>query len=263
MYYNEKLDFLSTYLPTLRDEILHHAIDTVSLKDESYDNIVTDLDISLQAKLVGVLLNRYPNTTVLAEESDQLDVSDALWIIDPIDGTKNYYRRREDFAISIAYYEHQLPIFGLVYDVAKDDLFVGLKGQGAWLNQQALPPIQAKSIHETILDMNLKTLFSLQARGAQLEDFNNYIFAHRNIGSAALSLCRMANGQHEFYFSSHLKLWDIAAAKIILEEVGGLVLLPDELTLPMDDRSFVLISLSTKDYLKELDKFKILTDSRN
>jgi myo-inositol-1(or 4)-monophosphatase len=106
--------------------------------------------------------------------------------------------------------------------------------------------------------MNLKTLFALQARGAQLEDFNHNIFAHRNIGSAALSLCRMAHGQHEFYFSSHLKLWDIAAAKIILEEVGGLALLPDEPTLPMDDRSFVLISLSSKDYLKDLQQFKIL-----
>jgi myo-inositol-1(or 4)-monophosphatase len=258
MYQNEKLNFLSAFLPTLRDEILNYAIDSVSLKDESYDNIVTDLDIELQNKLVKVLLERYPNTTVLAEESNQQDVSDALWIIDPIDGTKNYYRRREDFAISIAYYQQHKPIFGIVYDVAKDDLFVGLTGQGAWLNHQRLSPVKAKSIHETILDMNLKTLYALQARGAQLEAFNQNIFAHRNIGSAALSLCRMANGQHEFYFSSHLKLWDIAAAKIILEEVGGLVLLPDESSLPMDDRSFVLIALSSKSYLDDLKQFRIL-----
>jgi myo-inositol-1(or 4)-monophosphatase len=144
MFTNDKLNFLTSYLPTLRDEVLNHAIDTVSLKDDSYDNIVTDLDIALQAKLVKVLLERYPQTTVLAEESDQLDVSNALWIIDPIDGTKNYFRRREDFAISIAYYEHQKPLFGVVYDVAKDELFVGITAEGAWLNQQALPLIQAK-----------------------------------------------------------------------------------------------------------------------
>ena len=112
MFNHDKLYFLSVYLPTLRDEVLNHAIDTVSLKDDSYDNIVTDLDIALQAKLVKVLLERYPHTTVLAEESDQLDVSDALWIIDPIDGTKNYYRRRievnELFKCKISEFSHRL-----------------------------------------------------------------------------------------------------------------------------------------------------------
>ena len=112
MFNHDKLYFLSVYLPTLRDEVLNHAIDTVSLKDDSYDNIVTDLDIALQAKLVKVLLERYPHTTDLAEESDQLDVSDALWIIDPIDGTKNYYRRRievnELFKCKISEFSHRL-----------------------------------------------------------------------------------------------------------------------------------------------------------
>ena len=261
MLQSEKITFLSTYLPSLRLDILNHTLETVTLKDETFDNIVTDLDLSLQAKLIDVLIKRYPNTTVLAEESDQVDISDALWIIDPIDGTKNYYRRREDFAISIAYYEHHQPIFGMVYDVARDDLFVGIEGQGAWLNSQPLISLKPKSIHETILDMNLKTLYALQRRGADLEGFSQFIFAHRNIGSAALSLCRMALGMHEFYFSSHLKIWDYAAAKIILEAVGGLVLLPDDSELPMDDRSCVLIALSSRDYLSDLENFNLIKKS--
>ena len=251
---SSKITFLKTYLPELRNQILSRTIHTVEIKNGYFDDIVTDMDLFIQNQLIEQLRNHFPDTRFLAEENHQQDCSDYLWIIDPIDGTKNFFRRHEDYAISIAYYEFGKPLFGMVYDVAKDQLFYGIKDEGAWMNDQVLPALSVKSLNQSVLDMNLKTLYALEKRQANIEGLSKQVFAHRSIGSAAISLCRMALGSHDIYLNSHLKLWDFAAARIILEEVGGVVSFPFDEDPQLDDQSvflFACTSLIQEDALKK------------
>ena len=110
----EKIVFIESILPEIRGLILSKTIQEVIVKDNEFDNIVTDLDILVQNTLIKSLTEKFPDTQVLGEESEEHIFTDKMWIIDPIDGTKNFFRRKEDFAISIAYYENMKPVFGFV-----------------------------------------------------------------------------------------------------------------------------------------------------
>ena len=183
--------------------------------------------MAVQERLVSALSARFPDTAFLNEEETTHTMHERMWIIDPIDGTKNFVRRQEDYAISVAYYDRGQPVFGVVVDVAKDLWYVGIEGQGAWLNDKPLPPVIARPLKQSVMDVNLKTLDKLRIHyGAEVDALSHTLFAHRSIGSGALSLCRIAAGKHDLYLGDHLSIWDYAAGAIILRAVGGEVAFP-------------------------------------
>lgn len=251
----EKIEFLEKLLPDIRELILSKTINEVIIKDNEFDNIVTDLDILVQNTLIKSLTEAFDDTHVLGEESEEHTFSDKMWIIDPIDGTKNFFRRREDFAISIAYYEYEKPIFGFVYDVVKNDLYLGITGQGAYLNKVKIEQLPIRSMNQSVLDMNLKTLYTLQEKyNANVKLLSQQVFAHRNIGSAAISMCQIARGLHDIYISSHLKIWDFAASRIVLKEVGGQVYLPFEAIQELNVKSVFLFATSSRELYNDLNQ---------
>lgn len=218
---------LSLECRALRDVLLNQNIHSIQTKDNEFDNVVTELDQWVQNQLKQKILGLDPHANFLSEEDVNHQLYDRMWIIDPIDGTKNFIRRREDFAISIAYYVNQEPSFGLVYDVYKDIMYTAIVGHGAYLNDQPILKPTIESLQEAVIDVNLKSLYFLEKTfQSNVKAFSDQIFAHRNIGSAALSLCRIALGSHDVYISSHLKLWDYAASRIVLEEAGGVCYFP-------------------------------------
>ena len=81
-----KIEFIENILPSIRDLVLNQAIHEVIVKDNEFDNIVTDLDILVQNTLIKSLTDAFPDTQVLGEESEEHIFSDKMWIIDPIDG---------------------------------------------------------------------------------------------------------------------------------------------------------------------------------
>lgn len=251
----EKIVFIESILPEIRGLILSKTIQEVIVKDNEFDNIVTDLDILVQNTLIKSLTEKFPDTQVLGEESEEHIFTDKMWIIDPIDGTKNFFRRKEDFAISIAYYENMKPVFGFVFDVVKNDIYLGIVGQGAYLNKQALSKLPIRTMNQSVLDMNLKTLYTLEEKyNANVKLVSTQVFAHRNIGSAAISMCQIARGLHDIYISSHLKLWDYAASSIVLKEVGGEVYFPFEDKKELNVKSVFLFATSSKEVYQNLNQ---------
>lgn len=249
---NEKIDFLKSFLPEIRQILLTYPIKEISTKSK-FDDIVTDVDVLVQNKLISRLQKEYPDTTFLAEEEGQLELSDKLWIIDPIDGTKNFVRKHADYAISIAYYENLEPLFGIVYDIVEDLMYVAQKGKGAFLNNIKMPLCPIKSLNEAILDINLNTIyFYRDQKQIDLKKVNEQAFANRCFGSAALSICRIALGTHDIYLNNKLSLWDYAAAQIILEEVGGVVEFPYHTGSVLNDKSVTLSAASSKELLDEV-----------
>jgi len=250
-----KIEFINSILPSIRELVLTKTIHEVIVKDNEFDNIVTDLDILVQNTLIKSLTEAFPDTQVLGEESEEHVFSNKMWIIDPIDGTKNFFRRKEDFAISIAYFEDLKPVFGFVYDVVKDDIYLGIVNQGAYLNNKRLEKLPIRTMNQSVLDMNLKTLYTLEEKyNANVKLVSTQVFAHRNIGSAAISMCQIARGLHDIYISSHLKLWDYAASSIVLKEVGGEVYFPFEDKKELNVKSVFLFATSSEEVYQDLNK---------
>lgn len=188
---------------------------------EDFADLLTNLDGEIETILRDEIHKQYPTHTVLGEEGGK-ELSNHTWIIDPIDGTTNFVTSHRDFAISLAYYEHKKPVFGLVYDVMRNELFMGIKGKGAYLNDVRLENVVLKPIYECMLDISMHSMLSiLDTTGANLLPIQKEIRGHRSLGCASLSICHIAQGILDIYISNHVKCWDYAAACIILHENKG------------------------------------------
>ena len=190
------------------------------------ENIVTSSDLAVQHFLTRELKERFPEIGFLCEEEDMNDIKghEAVWVIDPIDGTCNYSRGNENCCISVALVEHGEAVLGVVYSPWRGELYTALKGKGALCN--------GKPIHVSDRPYEKGLLFTAMAlykkdlaKACSDIIYDLYMECNdvRRTGSAAVELCLMAAGFAELYFEMRLMPWDYAAAGLILQEAGGTV----------------------------------------
>ena len=188
------------------------------------ENIVTSSDLAVQHFLMKELRERFPEIGFLCEEEDMTDIRghEAVWVIDPIDGTANYARGNENCCISVALVESGAPVLGVVYSPWRDELYTAEKGKGAFLNGKPIH-VSSRPFEEGILFTALAVYrkdLSLTC-SAIIHDLYMECNDIRRNGSAALELCHLASGFAELYFEIRLMPWDYAAAGLILTEAGG------------------------------------------
>lgn len=156
---------------------------------------------------------------ILSEEAGLIGQASSglpYWIIDPIDGTLNYSRNCPIACVSIALWLGDKPILGVVYDFNRDELFAGLIGEGAWLNDLPLPKVNIRDKSQAILATGFPTYLEIDDTNIQqfISDVKDYKKV-RMLGSAALSLCYVASGRVDGYKENNIKLWDVAAGVAI------------------------------------------------
>ena len=193
------------------------------LKGGNIRDIVTEHDRAIDRFLTDSIHRRFPDHGFVTEEHDHPPLAEdtPAWIIDPIDGTTNFVSTHNYFAVCVAHYRGSEPVFGFVYDVMADELYLGIAGGGAWLNGRPLH-IRPKPIHEAVVEASLICSRRLEERyEADLRPLVRDLRAQRSYGSAALGICRIAAGTLDMYISCSLSLWDYAAAIIVLSEAGG------------------------------------------
>ena len=190
------------------------------------ENIVTSSDLAVQHFLTQELKLRYPEVGFLCEEEDFHDVAghDAVWVIDPIDGTANYARGNENCCISVALVKKGEAVLGVVYSPWRGELYTAEKGKGAFCNGKPLH-VSARPFGQGILFTAMSTYRKELARTCSDIIYDVYMECNdvRRTGSAAVELCLMASGFAELYFEMRLMPWDYAAASLILTEAGGAV----------------------------------------
>lgn len=219
------------------------------------NDFVTNADKLTERFLIEGINRAYKDQDFLTEEKTTAYAGfDDLWIIDPIDGTTNFIFEQRNFAISIAYYSQKKPIFGIVYDVVGQDLFLGIVGDGAYLNGEKIEALDPqKKLHESIL---FGDLYSLSLFEGDAQALREEIVAHRYLGAASLEICGVAINRHQAYISRNLKVWDVAAAVIVLACAQGTWFfggLDDDIYYNDDDGVFISAANSTiKDSLKNL-----------
>jgi myo-inositol-1(or 4)-monophosphatase len=198
------------------------------LKGGDIRDLVTAHDKEIDRFLIDAIRARYPRHAFVTEEHEHppADPDADIWIIDPIDGTTNFVASRDYFAVSVAHYRGRTPVFGIVYDVMRDELYLGMAGKGAYINGQplAIPDLMrgTRTPETSVIECSLVCSHRLAQRyGASVERLATGFRAQRAFGCASLGICRIARGTLDVYLSCSLALWDYAAAAIVLSEAGG------------------------------------------
>ena len=185
-----------------------------------HTDVVTDHDIWVQEYMKKEILYAYPTHGFLGEESFENIITGEAWdwIIDPIDGTTNYIFLGKKYAISMALLYRGTIQYGWVYDVMADRLY-----RGECTDMVCLSDADPS---QTILYMGYKTmsdLNKLSGEGTSLSLCKNFAGV-RYEGCASLELCAVGESYNKAYISSHLRLWDFAAAVAILSGNGCMVM---------------------------------------
>lgn len=187
-------------------------------------DIKLELDRKSEKMIINALTKDF-NYPILSEEiglTEDIKKNIPYWIIDPIDGSLNFSRNNPTSCVSIALWIDQTPIFGVIYDFNREELFSGYIGIGAWLNNEQLQQQKIKEKNQSILATGFPTYMNedeetLKKFIIQVQEYKKI----RLIGSAALSLAYVACGRFDTYFETNIKLWDIAAGVAINKAINN------------------------------------------
>lgn len=206
--------------------ILEKYFGKTTYKLKGIGNPVTIADIESQKEITNAIKKHFKFDSILAEENlNEIKNKDRLWILDPLDGTVNYAHSYPHFAISLAFIFQNEIIFGIVYDVKKDEMFYAIKNKGAFLNGKRIFVSKVSNLKDSLL----ATGFAYD-RGKKAEYYCSFYskflkISHdiRRAGAASLDMAWLACGRFDGYWEFNLKPWDVAAGKLIVEEAGGKV----------------------------------------
>lgn len=199
---------------------------TIDFKENASD-LVTNMDKQIEKFFIQKINEKYQTHHILGEEGygDELTSLDGtVWIIDPIDGTMNFVHMQRHFGISVGIYHNGEGIIGMIYDVAADDLYYAIKGNGAFVNDEQLAPLKSIKIGEAVFGINAAWgIENNRIDSAITSSLIGDVRGTRSYGSATLEMAYVASGKIDGYLSMRLAPWDYAAGKILIEEVGGKV----------------------------------------
>jgi len=195
----------------------------VSLKGPA--NFVSAADHRAEEILRAELAKARPGYGFLGEEGGRQEGSDKThcWIVDPLDGTTNFLHGIPQFAISIALEREGTIVAGLVYNPANEELFVGERGKGAFLNDQRLRVAARRRLAEAVVACGLPHLGrgDLAQFRREFAAVQEKVAGLRRFGAAALDLAWVAAGRLDAYWERNLSPWDMAAGLLLVREAGG------------------------------------------
>lgn len=186
-------------------------------------DFVTEADLAVQDFLLNELAKAYPTARFFAEEQEGNVLTDGLtFIVDPIDGTTNYFRHRRCSMISIGAVENRKPVFGALLDPYHGELYTAQQGHGAYCNGERLhvsdTPLERAIVsfgtapyYEELFDLTGRTVGALLPRIADI----------RRSGSACMDLCETAAGRSDAMVEWRLQPWDYCAGTLLVQEAGG------------------------------------------
>lgn len=188
---------------------------------------VTDADIAAHRMIVDKLREWLPHIPVVSEESESrpdVENADTFWLIDPLDGTKSFIKRTDEFTVNIALIENKVPVFGVIYIPAQEVLYYGSTAFGAYRQpsndaprriEARIQPQEGAAVVTSVSHITKETEAFL--KGIEIES--------RVAASSSLKFCRVAEGAADIYprFGPTCE-WDTAAGHAIVSAAGGRVL---------------------------------------
>jgi myo-inositol-1(or 4)-monophosphatase len=203
------------------------AFDTQSIEYKGLNDLVSYVDKNAEKLLVENLAKLIPDAGFITEEETVNSLGKTFtWIIDPLDGTTNFIHGIPTFSISIALYEDNQPVIGVVYEINRSEMFYTYKGGPAFLNQKPIRVSQSKNLSQCLLATGFPYYqFDKQLQYIQLfTEIMQKCHGLRRMGSAAVDLAYVACGRFDAYFEYNLNAYDVAAGAFLVEQAGGKIL---------------------------------------
>ncbi len=194
----------------------------IQYKKESGNSPVTAADYEADQYLAKFLGGEFPHDGWLSEET--VDTSDRLekkrvWIVDPLDGTKEFIKKLPEFCVSIGLVEDSIPVVGVIYNPISDEMFYAQKNKGAFLNANQ---IKISNVQD-IKDASIVVSRSEHAKGLW-NDYKSHFSSIKSIGSIAYKLGLAASSLYDITATVAPKNeWDICAGDCIINEAGGVM----------------------------------------
>ncbi len=221
------------------------ALAELRVTEKKPSDFVSSADLRSEAILREALSAAYPDHGLMLEESapDAQQSSGARFIVDPLDGTTNFLHGIPHFAVAIALEVDSVVTAGVVYDVAKDEMFHVERGRGAFVNDAPLSVSTPGPLERAVVATGIphRGLRYHTPYLAALERVMHQVAGIRRFGSAALDLCWVAAGRYDAFFELGLAPWDVAAGMLLVSEAGGSVSRADGSATALDARD-VLVS---------------------
>jgi len=188
-------------------------------------DIKLEIDVQAQELISNLLLEEFPAHALYGEEGIVGDQSsDHQWIVDPLDGTVNYFYGIPHFCISIALRQRGEIIVGVIYDPIRNEMWAGQKGDVSKLNGSRIHVSDRTELAETVISIGLaKTGETINTNFPLLQQMIHRVRKCRVLGSAALDMAYVACGRFDAYIETGISLWDIAAGSLLVENAGGTV----------------------------------------
>lgn len=233
---------------------VYHDPDSVSVDRKPDQSPITQADIAAHKILAAGLEPLLPCVPVLSEEGQIPDYEirggwHRYWLIDPLDGTKEFINRNGEFTVNIALIDHGIPVLGMVYVPVKNWLYYGAKGHGSFRQRDGVPTaISTRKVEQALAEGKPITLVASRNHGAEAVDSLMEKLTHaterpvatENMGSS-LKLCLVADGSADLYPRLALTSeWDTAAAQAIVEAAGGAVVDTDFRVLRYNQKADIL-----------------------
>ncbi len=191
---------------------------------EAHD-IKLAIDIETQDLITRMLLDHFPEHALYGEEGVVGDQNSPYqWVVDPLDGTVNFYYGIPHFCTSIALRFEREIIVGVIYDPVRDEMWCGQKGAEPLLNGASIRVSERADLRECVISVGLsKTSTTISAGMPLLQDMVHRARKCRLMGSAALDMAYVACRRFDAYVEQGVSLWDIAAGWLLIETAGGSV----------------------------------------
>jgi myo-inositol-1(or 4)-monophosphatase len=183
------------------------------------------IDVEAQTLIADLLLKQFPEHALYGEEGIVGDQSsEHQWVVDPLDGTVNYFYRIPHFCVSIALRFKGEIIVGVIYDPMREEMWRGQKGEKPELNGEVFRVSERADLAEAVISVGLaKTKETIATNLPLLQEMIHRVRKCRVLGSAALDMAYVACGRFDAYIEQGISLWDIAAGWILIETAGGTV----------------------------------------
>ncbi len=207
-------------------------------------DIVTDVDLAAEHAALGILRQEYPHFGILSEESEPVaSSSQYTWVVDPLDGTRNYASGIGHFCTVVALSDGNDPVLGVTYDPLREELYSAELGMGAFLNGKPLAVSENRNLSQSLLCCDMGYVDEKAGQAIELIRFLwPGMLSIRLMGSSALGVAYAAAGRVDLYFHHSLSPWDIAAGLVLVREAGGIVV--DKRGQPADLRTSSVIASS-------------------
>ncbi len=192
------------------------------LKKEIYSEKGRDIKLIIDQETEKIIRDylKKTNINILGEEFGGDITKDKYWVIDPIDGTANYFRGLDECCISIALMEGEEALIGVIYNFNNNQMYTAMRNKGAFLNEQKIYVSNLDSKNKASITTGFPASETIESSMDFLEDLKGWKKI-RMFGSAALSCAYVASGKCDYYAEKGVFLWDFAAGICLVKEAGG------------------------------------------